>query len=267
MKQLKQEWKKLETRLEALSLRERGMVGAAAVASVVFFVYLLLIDPAMARERNLKAEVAMQKQQIALIDQELLQRQALARIDPDDGTRKRLAMLKNENEQMRGTLRDMQKGLVAPEKMAQLLEHMLKGNKLKLVSLKTLPAQGMSDGRFSEPEAGEGGPGAPHAAPALAMPAAAAAAPLPATAPGAAGQPAGQAPLPPLRQEELLYRHGVQVVLQGSYLDMVAYMESLERMPSQLFWGKAKLDAEDYPAARLTLTLYTLSLDTKWISL
>jgi len=262
MKQLKQEWKKLEARLAALSLRERGMVGAAAVASVVFFVYLLLIDPALARERTLKAEVAMQKQQIALIDQELAQRQAIARIDPDEGARQRLGKLKAENEDMRGALRSMQKGLVAPEKMALLLEHMLKGNKLKLVSLKTLPAQGMSDGRFSEPEPGDAGEGAAQqGAAAFAMQTA----PAPAPAAGAATAPApGQAPP---RQEELLYRHGVQVVLQGSYLDMMAYMESLERMPSQLFWGKARLDAENYPAARLTLTLYTLSLDTKWISL
>jgi MSHA biogenesis protein MshJ len=245
MKPLKQEWKKLEARLEALSLRERAMVGAAAVASVVFVVYLLLIDPAMARERTLKAEVAMQKQQIALIDQELAQRKVVASIDPDEGARLRLLKVRAENDNMRSALRTMQKGLVAPEKMAQLLEHMLKGNKLKLVSLKTLSAQGMSDGHFSEPEAGDTAGGAAPAAP------------------GALGQP----PRPPVRQEELLYRHGVQVVLQGSYLDMVAYMESLERMPSQLFWGKARLDAEDYPAARLTLTLYTLSLDTKWIAL
>jgi MSHA biogenesis protein MshJ len=44
-------------------------------------------------------------------------------------------------------------------------------------------------------------------------------------------------------------------------------MEALERLPVQLFWGKATLDAQEYPKARLTLTLYTLSLDTKWISL
>ena len=80
--------------------------------------------------------------------------------------------------------------------------------------------------------------------------------------PGAAG---GKAQLP--GQQELLYRHGVQLELQGSYLDMVSYMEALERMPSQLFWGKATLEAQEYPKARLTLTLYTLSLDTKWISL
>jgi len=69
------------------------------------------------------------------------------------------------------------------------------------------------------------------------------------------------------KPQELLYRHGVEIVLQGSYLDMVNYMDELERLPVQLFWGKASLDAQQYPNSRLTLTLYTLSLDSKWMKL
>lgn len=38
-------------------------------------------------------------------------------------------------------------------------------------------------------------------------------------------------------------------------------------MPTQLLWGAAALDAGQFPQARLTLTLYTLSLDPKWIAL
>jgi MSHA biogenesis protein MshJ len=38
-------------------------------------------------------------------------------------------------------------------------------------------------------------------------------------------------------------------------------------MPTQLFWGRAELAVEQYPHSRLTLTLYTLSLDRKWIKL
>jgi MSHA biogenesis protein MshJ len=48
---------------------------------------------------------------------------------------------------------------------------------------------------------------------------------------------------------------------------MVDYMQVLETLPTQLFWGKAQLDAEAYPNVRLTLTLYTLSLDSKWMKL
>ncbi|KQV87825.1 hypothetical protein ASD15_27620 [Massilia sp. Root351] len=246
---MKQQWLKLAARVEALSLRERLMACGAAAAALLFILYTIMIEPALAREKSLHAVIDQQRQQIAAIDVELAQRQALALIDPDQASKARLAKLKAENDTMRKALRTVQKGLVAPEKISQMLEQLLQGGKLKLVSLKTLPPRGMSDGRFSEPEAG-------------AMPGLLQAAPPPAQA-GAAG---GKAP-DPAAQQELLYRHGVQLELQGSYLDMVSYMEALERMPSQLFWGKATLEAQEYPKARLTLTLYTLSLDTKWISL
>jgi MSHA biogenesis protein MshJ len=65
----------------------------------------------------------------------------------------------------------------------------------------------------------------------------------------------------------LLYRHGVEVTVRGNYLDMVNYMDALESMPTQLFWGRAQLEVEEYPSSRLTLTLYTLSLDQKWMKL
>jgi MSHA biogenesis protein MshJ len=249
MSQLKQGWKKFAAKIESLSLRERAMVTVTAMAAAGFLVYLALIDPALTRERALKAVIEQQRAQTASIDAELAQRQALAAVDPDLGIKTRLAQLKAENGRVRTALRTLQKGLVAPEKIVQLLEHVLQANgKLRLVSLKTLPPRGMSDGRFSEP------------AEASDVPVAATLSPLP---PGAANA----APRGPVAPDELLYRHGVQVVLQGSYLDMVSYMEALERLPVQLFWGKATLDAQDYPKARLTLTLYTLSLDTKWISL
>jgi len=65
----------------------------------------------------------------------------------------------------------------------------------------------------------------------------------------------------------LLYRHGIEVTVRGNYLDMVDYMSALDAMPTRMFWGRAQLDVEEYPAARLTLTLHTLSLDRQWMKL
>jgi MSHA biogenesis protein MshJ len=65
----------------------------------------------------------------------------------------------------------------------------------------------------------------------------------------------------------LLYRHGVEVTVRGNYLDMLNYMATLEALPTGLLWGSAELQAEEYPDSRLTLTLYTLSLDRKWMKL
>ncbi|SHG98051.1 hypothetical protein [Massilia sp. CF038] len=77
-----------------------------------------------------------------------------------------------------------------------------------------------------------------------------------APAPGAAAAPAA-----------LLQKHGVELVVQGSYPDMVAYMAALEAMHGQLFWGSANMRVDTYPDATLTLVAYTVNLDKKWVKL
>jgi MSHA biogenesis protein MshJ len=68
------------------------------------------------------------------------------------------------------------------------------------------------------------------------------------------------------KAERLIYRHGVELTVTGSYLDLLAYVRDLERLPTQLYWGGLELDAGDYPRVSMKLTLYTLSLDRAWLS-
>jgi MSHA biogenesis protein MshJ len=65
--------------------------------------------------------------------------------------------------------------------------------------------------------------------------------------------------------EKEFFKHGVEVIIRGSYFDLVDYMAQLEKLPTQMFWGKASLTVEEYPISRLTLTFYTLSLDKPWL--
>ena len=65
--------------------------------------------------------------------------------------------------------------------------------------------------------------------------------------------------------EKEFFRHGVEVSVRGNYFDLLDYVAQLEKLPTQMFWGKASLTVEQYPVSRLTLTLYTLSLDKVWL--
>ena len=86
---------------------------------------------------------------------------------------------------------------------------------------------------------------------------------LPDEQPAAAVLKPGEAAPPP----QLLHRHGVQLVLQGSYPDMVSYMAALEAMQGKIFWGSAAMKVDTYPNATLTLDVYTISLEKKWLAL
>jgi MSHA biogenesis protein MshJ len=62
-----------------------------------------------------------------------------------------------------------------------------------------------------------------------------------------------------------IFRHGVELTLSGSYLDLHAYLAALERMSTQLYWGNAEMSVSAYPVATLKLTVYTLSFEKAWL--
>lgn len=226
----------LKARIEALSLRERAMVFAATAAVIVFAGHALVLAPMFAEQAALRTQVAQQIDAATATDAEIAARVQAFQVDPDAASRARLNSINQELGQLSQQLLAIEHGLVPPERIAPLLESILRANgKLKLVSMRTLPVEPLS-----------GPPGA-----------AAQAAPVE-PAPGAASSAA---------DVPLLYRHGVEVTVRGNYLDMVDYMSALEALPTRMFWGRAQLDVEEYPAARLTLTLHTLSLDRQWMKL
>lgn len=255
---LKQQWDKLAARIDAMSLRERVMVFGASAALLLFLLYSLFLNPLFVRQQRLSASLAEQQTTIAGIDAEILQKISSHAIDPDAAERAELAKARQEVTRLGHTLRSTQAGLVAPERIVFLLERLLRQHaRLKVESLKTLQTIPLGDDSVVAAP--------PAAAPSLtsATTASGAVAAVHAAAANAPATPAAPAVKPP----PLLYRHGVEVVLQGSYIDMVNYMEALEAMPTRVFWGKASMSVERYPHASLKLTLYTLSLDNKWIAL
>jgi MSHA biogenesis protein MshJ len=234
---IKQRVLQLAARMDALSLRERGMVFGATVAVLAFAGHTFVLAPQDAKQAALRTQIDQQQAAIAAIDGEITARVEGSRIDPDAQSRARLNTMQQEMGQLGSQLLALEHGLVPPERMGPLVDGILRANgRLKLVSMRTLPAE-------------------PLAAPGTA-PAAAAA---PAASAGAAPAVASDVPL--------LYRHGVEVTVRGNYLDMVDYMSALDAMPTRMFWGRARLDVETYPGARLTLTLHTLSLDRQWMKL
>ncbi|HZX28104.1 MAG TPA: hypothetical protein VFF16_13610 [Telluria sp.] len=287
---MKELWLKLSARVDALSLRERVFAFAGVAAVLVYLTNMLVLAPLAAKQAALGAKVTQQQSNIASLAQDLEARVQAAQVDPDEPLRKRLAELDTEIAERGEALRTVQKGLVAPEKIGPLLEAMLRSNgKLRLVSLRTLPVTGLSEAAVDPvpPAPTKEGDRKPAELNSAALTAAAvkeaggAAAPAPdlsklppgmvpvngaALVAAAAAKPETPATAPS-KPPELMYRHGVELTLQGSYLDMLNYMGALEAMPTQVFWGKAKLDARDFDQARLTLTVYTLNLDQKWMKL
>ena len=235
---MKQNWDKFVARTDAMSMRERVLVFAVAVILLALLMQTTLIEPLFNKQKMLTQGIAEQKNKIVGINAEIVQKLRAFDLDPDRADRDRLQTLKQQSQQLTAEFRSMEKGLVAPDKVALLLESILRANgRLRLQSMKTIRPSSLSE-----------------------VAAAAKGQPAPASVPAAPAKAASAS--------SLIYRHGVDIVMRGGYLDLLDYLKALEaKNPGQLYWGNAKLSVDAYPSASLALSVYTMSMDQKWMKL
>jgi MSHA biogenesis protein MshJ len=222
---VKKHWERLSEKIDALSLRERGLVFFSAALIMLGLLYSIMIRPVAEQQRALSRNISQQESQIRVVNQQLGTVVTTRREDPDAINRRRLDDLKRRLGETQRQLAQRQSTLIAADRMAGLLEDLVARNRgLELVDLKSLPP--IRVGAGAKP--GE---------------------PAPAAVPG----------------ERTIFRHGVEVTLQGGYFELLEYVRQLERLPTQLLWGKVDLSVTEYPKVKMKLTLYTLSLDRAWL--
>lgn len=227
---MRQYWERYAAQLNARNARERALIFIMVLAVVWSLLSALLFDPLMTKKKRLTLDRSQQQTQLQQLQVQIETILHGGRVDPDAATRVRLAVLNQKLEQSRAALQSVQQNLVPPEKMARLLEDMLTQNRhLKLVSLKTLPVSGVLE------------------APSDAAPASTEKK-VPAAGPA-------------------IYKHGVEIAVSGSYAELTQYLDTMEKLPWQMIWGKAEMRVVEYPVVTLTITLYTLSMDKTWMAI
>ena len=61
------------------------------------------------------------------------------------------------------------------------------------------------------------------------------------------------------------YVHPVELVVEGSYVDVLGYLKSLEALPWSFYWNTLELTTLAYPQNRIRIELITLSMDKAWL--
>ena len=228
MKKLNRFWGEINAKVDALALRERVLIFFAIAFLLVALVNMFFLDPLLAQQKKLSTQVVQQQEKMKDIQAQIATLLQAKKSDEDSPQRLRMAELKQEIEAGSTYLQGRRDRLVPPEKMAGLLEQVLKKNgDLQLISLQTMPVAPLIDDVNNDTTV-----------------------------------PTAQPLVAPDKQ---VFKHGVQITVRGSYLDLLQYLNALEHLPVQMFWGMAKMNVVQYPAAELTLTLYTLSLDKIWL--
>ncbi len=80
--------------------------------------------------------------------------------------------------------------------------------------------------------------------------------------------------IPPVRMMDInatdgedvnLFQHGVSLVLQGQYMDILNYLEEIEGLEWRFYWKRFDYLVGEYPVAQAEIELYTLSTNEAFI--
>lgn len=274
---LRGRWLLLQQQFNLRQPRERLLMILVAVALGLALADSLWLGPALKRHAAARERLAQAQQTQAELMRDLQQMGTLANTQ-GQLRRAELAAWRERARAGEALLRHHEDSLVGPDQMLALLDEVLaRHGQVQVRSMRTLERTDLL--------AAPGAPGQATVPPptptAATLPSAHATASAPATGPGTvatvvslggtgagaapatgpAATAAASAPMP----APSLYRHGVELVLEGSFNDLLAYLQALEALPQRLLWGGLDMKVQQHPKVQLTLQLYTVSRDRHWL--
>lgn len=214
-------------RFDRMSVRERGLIAVAALASLLMFWTIALFDPITARESSLTGELKSLQDAMTATAQTLTD---ATTNDPANTALIKEEQLRKELAEINAKLASKSAGLIAPERMVQVIQDVLAGQRgVTLISLHNKPVTTLAPTKASQAEAFVT---------------------TPASEPAAAAGP---------------YVHPVELVIEGRYLDILSYLHALEALEWRFYWKLLELETTRYPTNRVRIELNTLSMDKDWI--
>lgn len=220
----------LFARFDALSRRERMLLAIACVGGVLMIGNSLFIDIPLARARIIGKQLQGESSELRMLEQQVATLSSGIK-DPDQDNRQQRDRLRQQLDDLRQRIQAQGKNLVKPDEVPALLESLLNRHaSLRLLSMRTLAVE-----------------------PAVSLPA-------------VTGEAVGEEKVRASGEAPRIWKHGVEIRLQGGYQELQAYVGELEALQQRLAWGPVRLQAS-YPKSELQLVLYTYSLDPVWLKL
>lgn len=224
---------KLIQRVDGLSFRERAVLFLGVVALMGFLWDGLLMAPLYERREALQARVAQLQEEVLSLNG---QASALAEVwseDPDALGRERLGDLRGRLSEQQLRLQGLTRRLVPPDEMARVLKAVLdRETPLQLDRVHGLGAEPVFE--------------------------------RPAPAPAADATVASTAGA---LRAVALFKHGLRMEFSGGYMDTLDYLRALEDLPWKFLWERVSLEVDEYPRSRVSITVFSLSLDDEWIGI
>ena len=207
--------KAVEKKVDALSLRERLLIGVTGLAFIAAIWFVMFFEPLSKEAARKSAELKAIEERVAVAHSSIEQ-QVIEIAGGDAEHRARIAQIDRQIATINDALGDYAAELIDPAEMTQVLEGVLKKQTaLSLVRIRNLPSETLT--ASVEEDATR------------------------------------------------LYRHGIEIEVEGSFNSLVDYLADVEALPWRLYWQILELDVVQYPLNRIRIEVSTLSLNEEWI--
>lgn len=207
--------------LKRLTKREQLAVAVGIGAIAWLLADWGFLTPQRQKAQILDAQLNQSRQLLANLQSEIKAVESGTAIDPALKQLAELQDLRKEAAVIDAVLNNAQG---TPIQLGSVIRRLIANQhqKIRLESIKTLPAQSLNEA-------------------------------------AAQGRPAAQQSRPAPSGNQDIYRHGVELEISGNYFDLLAYLKSLERSSNSLFWSDLRMTTQNYPLSVLKVKIFILS--------
>jgi MSHA biogenesis protein MshJ len=226
-----EKWTDLRDKTAALSLRERIILTSTGIALVVFVWFQVFFIDIEKTQKQYSVEKNVLQQDALTQSQQLSEVMVALAHDPNAGLRAQQKQINSDLSELRMQIEGRLSHLIAPEKMADVMKDILSDYQgLRLVSAKNLPVEPLKLNNDEDQTE----------------------------------QKINNQSTPEAESQAVIFTHGFEMTLSGTYFQTLAFLERLENM-NGFYWRKLAYEVERYPDAKITIQLNTLSLEEDWI--
>lgn len=220
---------KLASVIDKLPTKKRIAIFIAVNFGIILFAIVILYQPINTLVDKAYKELETKKSRSKIISEEASLFKTTFSPDPNILVRKKISLLRSKLQNIDPALRNIDKALTAPDEMLSIIKNIV--NRMKL--LKLINMENIQPEIFVEAD------------PSM----------------------FGQAITLPITNQGIhkIFKHGIKLELEGSYWELVRFLEKLEKIPKKILWSEFKLTNKKYPISNFEIKFYTLSLNSDWV--
>lgn len=222
----------LFSKIDALSLRERILLLIALLVVIYTAWDQLLMIPLQEERSRILSQIETTTDNLDKLNNKIQVMTRTLEQNQAEKQRAKLAKLSSDIQELDRQIAELAGQLIPAEEMAEILEQMLThDDRLTLTHVENLPPEPLLS--ESERQMGQSGSGNK----------------------GASNVP----PPPPI------YRHSVVIKFEGGFMETLDYIKVLESLPQLFFWDRIEYSVDEFPKAKVSITVSTLSFQEGWI--